>query len=641
MSQLPPPLALPAVDADWTAWIDELVVTRTEAVRALIATMKSVPDAPAMQVLGWWNDIHLALSTALGLSNLLTEVHPDPAVRARCEEHEQDLHALVTDLEQDRALYAVLAGIDIAALDGLARRVLDHALRDFRRAGVDRDDDTRSELKSMIERMTELGQTFSRNIREDVRSIRIAPSRLSGLPADYAMAHPAEEDGLARITTEYPDYMPFMTFADDRAARAELAHAYLNRAWPQNDPVLLELLQLRERFAQRLGYPDWPAYDAEPKMIGEGTAIAAFIERITEAATPSARRDYAVLLERLQQDHPEVDAVTAVDQRHYAEVVRRERFDVDAKEVRRYFDFHKVQRGLLDVTGRLFGLTYTAVTDAPRWHHEVTTYDVDLEGQRIGRIHLDLHPRDGKFSHAACFDMVKGIAGVQLAEGALVCNFPRGLMEHDDVVTLFHEFGHLVHHLLAGRHPWVAISGIATEWDFVEAPSQMLEEWAWDAAVLRSFATDADGRPIPTELVARMRTAEEFGKGLFARQQMLFAAVSYRMHKSVPVDLTATLAELQARYDLCAHLPGTHMHAAFGHLAGYTSGYYTYMWSLVIAKDMFSAFDAADLLDSTVATRYRDHVLAPGGAADAADLIADFLGRPYAFDAFAAWLDRS
>jgi thimet oligopeptidase len=281
------------------------------------------------------------------------------------------------------------------------------------------------------------------------------------------------------------------------------------------------------------------------------------------------------------------------------------------------------------------------VAGVASWHEDVATYDVVRAGERLGRIHLDLHPRTGKYGHAAQFDLTPGIAGRQLAEGVLVCNFSRTLMEHDHVVTLFHEFGHLVHHVLAGGHPWVRFSGVATEWDFVEAPSQMLEEWAWDADVLRSFATDADDRPIPRDLVERMRTAHEFGKGPRARTQMFYAALSYTLHHEVPEDVTATVRELQARYDVFGYVPDTHFHTSFGHLEGYGSGYYTYMWSLVIAKDLFSAFDPDDLFDTTVAHRYRDRVLAAGGSRDAADLVQDFLGRPYDFTAFEAWLHRT
>ena len=211
-------------------------------------------------------------------------------------------------------------------------------------------------------------------------------------------------------------------------------------------------------------------------------------------------------------------------------------------------------------------------------------------------------------------------------------------MEHSDVVTLFHEFGHLVHHVLAGRGEWVRFSGVATEWDFVEAPSQMLEEWAWDADVLRTFARNGAGEEIPDALVARMRRADDFGKGYNARTQMFYASMSYWFHVDIPEDLTERTRELQSRYSLFPYIEGTHMPASFGHLEGYGSGYYTYMWSLVIAKDMFSAFDRDNMFDPEVAGRYRDRLLAQGGQRDAADLVADFLGRPYTFDAYAAWL---
>jgi len=182
---------------------------------------------------------------------------------------------------------------------------------------------------------------------------------------------------------------------------------------------------------------------------------------------------------------------------------------------------------------------------------------------------------------------------------------------------------------------------VATEWDFVEAPSQLLEEWAWDVDVLRTFATDETGEPIPRELVAKMRAGEEFGKGCFARTQMFYAALSYRLHSEPVDDITAFVKELQADYDLYTYVEGTHFHTSFNHLGGYSSAYYTYMWSLVIAKDLFSAFDRKDLLGPEGARRYRDTILVPGGSKDAAELVADFLGRPYNFGAFSAWLQEA
>ena len=641
MTTSPTPLVLPDRAEDWEPWLRDRSEDQLARARVLVQQLKSEPPDVGLETLARWNDVNVALANVLGVTSLLSQVHPDESVRTAAERGEQEARELVTEIGLDGDLFEVLAGVDPEPLDDGARRMLERSLRDFRRAGVDRDGETRERIRSLARREIELGQTFSKNIRDDVRTVALRLEQLGGLPEDYLERHPVAPDGTVTVTTDYPDYVPFMTFAHDREARAALLHAFLNRAWPANDGVLTELLDLRREHARLLGYPDWPSYDAEVKMIGEGPAIADFIDRITAAAQSPARRDYEVLLSRMRQDHPDATSVDSVDKSYYGEVVRRERFDVDAQQVRTYFDFTKVRAGLLEVTGRLFGLVYTEVPDASTWHEDVAVYDVSAEGERLGRIFLDLHPREGKYKHAAQFDLAPGIGGRQLPEGALVCNFPRGLMEHDDVVTLFHEFGHLVHHVLAGRHPWARFSGVATEWDFVEAPSQLLEEWAWDADVLRTFATNAAGEPIPAELVVKMRRGEEFGKGYLALTQMFYAALSYYAHLNVPDDLTATVRELQATYDLFGYVPDTHFHASFGHLEGYTSGYYTYMWSLVIAKDMFSAFDAEDLLAPEVARRYRDRVLAAGGSRDAADLVEDFLGRPYTFDAFEAWLNRT
>ncbi|MDP3891774.1 M3 family metallopeptidase [Nocardioides sp.] len=634
----PAPQDLPAVDGDWAAWLRTRCDDRVAEAGRLAARLRSTTpgDGAVLELL---NDLSIELSGAFAVASLVSQVHPDAALREQAEQAESVAHRFRTDLLLDAEVQAVIAAVPADGLDAPARRLLEHTLRDFRRSGVDRDEETRDRLRVIAERENELEQAFARGIRDGRRVTRVPVTATEGLPQDWVDEHPPGEDGLVEVSTESPDTVPFVTFSRDAGARREVMQTYLDVGWPGNDPVLVELLALRHEHATLLGYADWPDYDAEVKMIGSGAEIGVFIDRITAAADGSGRRDLAVLLEAKRADDPQATSVDLSDWRHYTERHAVEAYGVDAQQVRRYFDFTRVRAGLLEVTGRLFGLEYTPVEDAGSWHDEVTAYDVALDGERIGRIRLDLHPREGKYNHAAQFTLVDGVAGRQLPEGVLVCNFPRGLMEHRDVVTLFHEFGHLMHHVLAGRQRWVRFSGVATEWDFVEAPSQMLEEWAWDAEVLRSFATDSDGEPIPEDLVARMRAADEFGKGFLARTQMFYAAVSWRLHTERPVDLTARIAELYDEFHLLTPLPDTHFHTSFGHLVGYTSAYYTYMWSLVIAKDLFSAFDPDDLFATEVAHRYRDRVLVPGGSADAADLVEGFLGRPYETTAFRAWLD--
>jgi len=635
----PTPLTLPAPDA-WLAWVDASAEEALAFARSSADALRADPPTDAPAALAAWNDITLSISGVSARGELFSEVHPDAGVREKAEQTALAARQLGPELGLAPALYAVFAALDPAGLDATASRFLARVLRTFRRSGGAADEATRERVRALRERLVVLGQTFARTIREGTKAIRITPDRLAGLPQDWVAAHPAADDGLVTVTTDYPDAIPFRTFAHDAAARRELQVAALTIGYPDNVGVLHELFALRAELATLLGYASWADYDAEVKMIRKGSAIPEFIDRIADAADAPARRDVAILLDRLRQARPAAAQVESSAVLYYAEVHRREQLDVDAQLVRTYFAFPKVRQGLLDVTGRLFGLSYVDRPDAPVWHGSVTAHDVHRidDGALLGRIYLDLHPREGKFKHAAQFTLASGVGGRQLPEGSLVCNLPDGLMEHSDVVTLFHEFGHLVHHLVGGRQEWVEFSGVATEWDFVEAPSQLLEEWAWDAEVLAGFATDAAGDPIPADLVGRMRRAADFGKGYFARTQMFYAALSYHLHQENPDDLVARTAELQARYSLFPHLEGTCMPAGFGHLDGYGSGYYTYMWSLVIAKDLFSAFDHDNLFDPEVATRYRDRVLAPGGTRDAADLVADFLGRPYSFDAYAAWL---
>jgi thimet oligopeptidase len=357
-------------------------------------------------------------------------------------------------------------------------------------------------------------------------------------------------------------------------------------------------------------------------------------------------KDYDSLLARHRRDHPRAERVDAWDSQFLTELVRKEEHGFDAQAVRPYFECSRVRDGVLEITSRLFGLEYREVADAPVWHGDVSCHDVFEDGRAVGRFYLDLYPREGKYKHAAQFTLQTGQAGRAQPEAALLCNFPRPgeLLEHSEVVTFFHEFGHLLHHLLGGRTRWAGISGVRTEWDFVEAPSQMLEEWCWDASVVGRFARhQQSGAPIPADLVARMRAADEFGKGLRVRQQMYYAAVSLELHGADPrsLDTTATMARLQERLTPFRYVPETYFHESFGHLESYSALYYTYMWSLVIAKDLFTVFRRDGLMDSDAAARYRRAILEPGGSAQAAELVRRFLGRDYDFRAYEEWLNAS
>ena len=646
----PDPLVFPADRDGWLAFVTErpaAAVALIADVDARLAVIAQAEAVDAAEVVDLWNDADIALHRATSEVYLLSESHPDEDARAAAEAEVQRLEALGAERLQRRELFAAVAAAEEAAvtagLDDEARRLLSQVLRDFRRGGVDLPDAERERVRELTDRDTELSLEFSRNIRDGRREIRVAPEALAGLPQDFIDEHAPGDDGLVVLTTDYPDLMPVREYATDRATRTALVAAYNDLAWPENDAVLAELLAVRAERAALLGYGDWADYETEPRMIGSGGAIADFLARVDEASIAAAEAEYPLLLERLRQDDPDATEVTIADFFHLLSTLRKERHDVDAQLVRSYFTFDRVLPGLLETTGRLLDVEYVPV-EVATWHPDVHSYDV-VRGsgdgaERLGRIHLDLHPREGKYTHAACFGLAPGITGRVLPESVLLCNFARGYMTHDEVVTFFHEFGHLVHAILGGAQRFARFTGVATEWDFVEAPSQLLEEWAWDAGVLASFTAGSDGEPIPADLVAKMAVADGFGRALEVRRQLGHANVSYHLHVDRPADLQAASEHWYDVTSPVKPLRGLHSYAGFGHLTGYGSCYYTYQWSLVIARDLLSAFDG-DLMNTDVATRYRREILEPGGSRDAADLVESFLGRPYGFEAYREWLSGS
>jgi thimet oligopeptidase len=617
-----------------------------QVAREKIERFRAETSLPRDASLGLLDDAFAELGNAAAQASLLRNVHPSAEVRDAAEQDEQELDAFQTGLSLDRGLYEALARVDLAGADAVTRWMVEKSLRDFRRAGVDRDDATRARVRELRDELVRIGQEFGRNVRDDVKSLRVEPAELAGLPADWLRAHPAGEDGKVAVTTDPTDYVPVVTWAESASLRERLWRLQRQRAHPANLEVLSRMLSRRAELARLLGHPTWAAYATEDKMIGGEAQAAAFVERIAAAAGPRMERDHEDLLARKRLDLPGAAAVDPWDSAFYSERIKAERFGADARAARPYLEYGAVRDGILDLTANLFGIAYRRVESPEAWHPEVEVFDV-LEGERpLGRIWLDMHPRQGKYKHFAQFTRVNGQAGRRLPEGVLVCNFPRpgeapALLDLSEVRTLLHEFGHLLHHVLGGHTRWSAHSGVATEWDFVEAPSQLLEEWVRDPEVLRRFARHVDtGEPIPADLVRRLDASEEFGKGLTVRQQMFYAAVSLELHRRDPegLDTTALVAGLMERYTPFRHVPGTFFHASFGHLDGYSALYYTYMWSLVIAKDLFSAFQSEGILSPEPARRYRRAVLEPGGSKPARELVRAFLGRDASFTPFERWL---
>ncbi len=606
-------------------------------------------DGKAVGFLQLFNTLGIHLDRLGALSSLMSNVHPSSAVRELAETYEQKASDFTTGLTLNKDLYQRFFELDTQDLSPVAQRLVVKTIQDFERSGVNQEEMVRERIKVLQAELTLLAQQFSRHIREDKRTITLSSAAdLAGLPADYIASH-TPETGAITISTDYPDFHPFMRYAKNKACREKLSFEFANRAYPRNMEVLEKLLQQRQELAGLLGFANWADYVSENKMVETGKNIAEFIDRLVLIATPRAAREYEALLEYKQREEPTATTLAGWESGYYEEQYSKEKYAFDSQAVRAYFEYNRVKQGLLELTSELFGITFRRQASAVVWHGAVEVYDVYDGAKQLGTIYLDMHPRENKYGHAAQFSLQSGVKDVQLPVGVLVCNFTdpsasegAALLDHDQVTTFFHEFGHLLHHILGGQQEYIRFSGVATEWDFVEAPSQFFEEWAWDMGVLSRFAHHYEtNEVIPADLVQRLKAAKEFGEGLFVRQQTFYAAVSLYYHYQVhfPLDTTALLQALQARYGNFPYREGTHFQANFGHLEGYSAVYYTYMWSLVIAKDLAAGFKNG-LLDTAAAMKYRKTILEPGGSKDAAELVVDFLGRPYSLEAFQGWLER-
>lgn len=588
------------------------------------------------------------LGSAGALSSLLQQVHPEAAFRDSATAMTTKVSAANTALSLNRAVYQALVSLDLSGADLATRYYVQRQLLEYRLAGVDKDDATRAQLKQLQDKLTDLVSAFDRNISDDQRSVTVdSAAELDGLPKDFIDAHKPGPDGKIHISTNYPDAFPVFTFAKSDDLRRRLFIAFDTRAYPKNQDVLRDMLKTRYQIARLLGYPTWADFNAADQMIRNSQNIASFIQQVDSAARTESNREFALILAEKQKLHPEAKQVADYEGFYLRELVRRSNFDFDSSTVRPYFPYERVKQGVFDVASKLFQISFRQEPNVPSWHSSVETWDVLSSGKMIGRFYLDMHPREGKFSHAEMDQVLPGIRGKQLPEAALICNFPAptasdpGLMDYGDVVTFLHEFGHLMHWILGGDQQWAGISGITMESDFGEAPSQMLEEWMHSPQVLATFARHyKTNEPIPAELVKRMNRAAAFGRGGWVIGQLEYTAESYEFYNRDPktVDFDAISAELDRRYSHYVATPDTHDWASFGHLGSYSSAYYTYLYDKVIAEDFMTQFNRSDLFAQPPATRYRRTVLEPGGSMSANDLVKNFLGRLQNMTALEDWI---
>ena len=583
-------------------------------------------------------------------SYLMYSVAPQKEARDAGQELAQKVQAVSTALSLNQEVYRALAAVDVSAADPATRHYMDRTLLEYRLSGVDKDAATRAKIKELADHITDEALKFGRNVDEHVNHVVVKDkAELNGLPADFIAAHPVGTDGSVTLSTDETDYSPVVSYAASSDLRKQMYMAYHTRAYPENKPILLDVLKSRYEMAEILGYSSYADLATADQMMGSAANMKAFLAQADEASRAASHREYEMLLAFARQKDPNITSINAYDGAYWDEQYTRSHFNFDSQSVRPYFPYDRVQQGILDTAAQLFHVSFKPAPEAPVWDPSVSAWNVFDSGKLVGRVYLDMHPREGKDKWFSSAPVVPGIKNRQLPEGVLICNFAGGkpgdpgLLQYDDVVTFFHEFGHLMHNILGGQQQWSGITGFSTETDFVEAPSQMLEEFFRDPTILRGFARHYQTNEVlPLDLIERMNRASAFGRASWVQGQLFYSTYALDVHDAPPdsIDLDALLRADYTRFYPYPFVEGNRFYTAFTHLMGYSSNYYTYLLDKVIALDFFSQFDKNNLLGGPAAMRYRREVLEPGGSKPGTELVRSFLGRPQNFDAFKRWMDE-
>ncbi len=628
-----------------TAWVGARLAAHEAALAGLLAVDGSRTPANSLR---HYDEAIEQLSLAGAQAGVLNSVAADKGVRDQAQEEAQRIAMAGSALSLNRPVYDALQAIDLAGASPATKHFVERTLLGYRLAGVDQDQATRDLLQSLHEKATRLSLEFSRNIQEGGKTIEATEAELDGLPPDYLARHPANAEGKATLTTDQPDMQPVMTFAANRALRERMFLAYNTRAYPANQQILLDLLATRQQIATVLGFRSWADLATADQMMGSAANARTFLAKLDEASRDGARREHELIMDFARKRQPELEAIDITSRGYWYEQFRRSAFDFDSQSVRPYFPYAQVEAGVLQTAARLFKIEFRR-SDAAAWDPAVSVFDVFDADSRVGRFYLDMHPREGKDKWFSAAPIVTGVRDRALPEAALICNFPAGdendpgLLQYSDVVTYFHEFGHLMHAILGGQTEWAGLSGFATEGDFIEVPSQMLEEFFRDEKLLQAFAIHYQtGEVLPAETIRKMKLAGAFGRADWMRAQLYYTTLSLDLHDQDPagLDLDATTKRLYQSLQPWTWMEGNRMCSSFGHLTGYSSNYYTYAFDKVIALDFFAQFDPADLLGCDAGSRYRKTVLEQGGSKPGRQMVRDFLGRDEEFSAFSEWLNE-
>lgn len=575
-----------------------------------------------------------------------------------------------TSLSQNDVLYRRIKALreraDELTLSDAQIKVLDDYLLEFKLAGITLDADKKQRFKEIEKQLGQLSMRFSNNVLDATHGWTrhfTEAGQLAGLPetALRVAEEAARQKGLEGylLTLDFPCYQAVTTYADDHNLRREIYTAYVTRASDQgegsrdldNARLIDEILELRREKADLLGFESYAELSLVTKMADNPGKVVGFLEELVMRGRSVAEREFSELSEFAATLGK--DTLEAWDLPYYSEKLRTHLYDISQEELRAYFPAEKVKAGLFQIVDKLFGISIAPNTQYETWHSSVEAYDIFRDGELIARFFLDLYTRDSKrggaWMHGCRTRRILDDGSLQLPAAYLICNFSGGkggkpsLLTHTEVTTLFHEFGHGVHHLLT-RENSLRVSGInGVAWDAVELPSQLMENWCWNKESIKLISSHYQtGDPLPEQMLEKMLEAKNFQAGLKMMRQLEFGLFDFELHRGLtnlgPGYVRDTMQAIRDKTSVIATPRFNRFENSFSHIfaGGYAAGYYSYYWAEVLSADVFSKFEAAGVLDEKTGRTYLDKILSRGGAVKALELFKDFMGREPQIDALLA-----
>jgi len=605
------------------------------------------------------NEMHRTTQTKQSGIDFLQNVSPSKEVREASRESDKVLSDFWVETSMRKDIFDRLcelqAGVDKNefTLTTEESRFLKDEILDGKRNGLHLTQEVRSEIESIKKKISKLAIDFSTNIAEENTYLSFSKSELADCQEDFfeSLEKSPDDENKFKVTLQYPHYIPVMRDCTVRSTRAALEKKYNSRCKELNLPILAEIVNLRDQKAKLLGYKNHADFILEKRMAKSADNVERFLSELVKKIdhVGIADKDKSLLLKyrRSSMGIGESEPFQNCDTAFLRNLVEKNEFNVDHPSIQQYFPLGHVTDQMLSIYSELLDLKFEKTTLEPIWHEDVVCYHVydKSSGNPVGIFYFDPFPREGKFSHAALFPLQSCLTN-QVGVCSLVCNFTKptatkpSLLTHDEVTTYFHEFGHCMHHICAERVKLIAYSGTSVERDFVECPSQMLENWCWEPEIIKKLSCNVDtGKPLDDLLIDQLVKSRNANEGIGAQRQLAFAKFDQLLHSSGPInspdDITKLYFDVYSKITGFTPTEGTCMPASFGHLCGYDAQYYGYLWAEVFSADMYLSKFAGGRQLSTVAGReYREKVLGPGGSIDATEILQNYLGRQPSMDAF-------